>query len=108
MLVEQDRFRASARPGGAFPIREAAGTKEDCLPAAHSGAVAIVGAAPTGLILAAELALAGVRCVVLARRPGPRGSKIRFGILDSDFPYMLDGITAGLADGWQQPAEYVS
>jgi 2-polyprenyl-6-methoxyphenol hydroxylase-like FAD-dependent oxidoreductase len=96
----------------------------------RSGGVIIVGAGPTGLILAAELALAGVRCVVLERRPGPRndsraicmharsmesldlrgqaeifaaaglavpsfplgprGAKIKFGVLDSDFAYMLD------------------
>ena len=95
-----------------------------------SDGVVIVGAGPTGLILAAELALAGVRCVVLERRSGPRddsraiclharsmealdlrgqagifadaglavpsfplgprGVKIDFGTLDSDFPYMLD------------------
>ncbi|MFG2007036.1 FAD-dependent monooxygenase [Spirillospora sp. NPDC048911] len=34
--------------------------------------VAIVGAGPTGLALAAELALAGVPCDVFDRRPGPR------------------------------------
>jgi 2-polyprenyl-6-methoxyphenol hydroxylase-like FAD-dependent oxidoreductase len=95
-----------------------------------SGAVVIVGAGPTGLILAAELALAGVRAVVIERRDGPRadsraicvhartmealdlrgmasdfaasglavpsfplgprGARIRFGVLDSDFPYLLD------------------
>ena len=95
-----------------------------------SDGVVIVGAGPTGLILAAELALAGVRCLVLERRSGPqdasraiclhartmevldlrgqaaifadaglavpsfplgpRGAKIAFGALDSDFPYMLD------------------
>jgi 2-polyprenyl-6-methoxyphenol hydroxylase-like FAD-dependent oxidoreductase len=100
------------------------------VPTAGSGGVVIVGAGPTGLILASELALAGVRCVVLERRAGPRndsraiclharsmealdlrgqaaifadaglavpsfplgprGAKIRFGLLDSDFPYMLD------------------
>ena len=100
------------------------------MPAARSGGVAIVGAGPTGLILAAELGRAGVRCVVAERRPGPRadsrpkclharpmetpdlrgraenlaaaglavpscplgprGAKVRFGILDSDFPHMLD------------------
>ena len=93
-------------------------------------AVVIVGAGPTGLLLASELALAGASCVVLERRPGPRddsraiclharslealdlrgqaaafgqaglpvpgfplgprGAKINFGVLDSDFPYMLD------------------
>jgi 2-polyprenyl-6-methoxyphenol hydroxylase-like FAD-dependent oxidoreductase len=92
--------------------------------------VVIVGAGPTGLLLAAELALAGVPCTVLERRAaprddsraiclharslealdlrgqagaftaeglavasfplGPRGAKIDFGVLDSDFPYMLD------------------
>jgi 2-polyprenyl-6-methoxyphenol hydroxylase-like FAD-dependent oxidoreductase len=97
---------------------------------AHPGEVIVVGAGPTGLMLAAELALAGVRCVVLERRDGPRedsraiclharsmemlalrgqasifddaglavpsfplgprGAKIDFGVLDSDFPYMLD------------------
>jgi 2-polyprenyl-6-methoxyphenol hydroxylase-like FAD-dependent oxidoreductase len=95
-----------------------------------SDGVVIVGAGPTGLILAAELALAGVRCLVLERRSGPRddsraiclharsmemldlrgqaaifvgaglavpsfplgprGAKIGFAALDSDFPYMLD------------------
>ncbi|HEU5420547.1 MAG TPA: FAD-dependent monooxygenase [Streptosporangiaceae bacterium] len=95
-----------------------------------SGAIVIVGAGPTGLILAAELALAGVRSVVLERRDGPRtdsraicihartmeafdlrglasvfatsglavpsfplgprGARIKFGALDSDFPYLLD------------------
>ncbi|MFI0453086.1 FAD-dependent monooxygenase [Actinomadura sp. 6N118] len=34
--------------------------------------VAIVGGGPTGLALAAELALAGVPCRVFDRRPGPR------------------------------------
>lgn len=97
---------------------------------APAGTVVVVGAGPTGLLLAGELALAGVRCLVLERRPGPRddsraiclharsmemldlrgqagifadaglavpsfplgprGAKIRFGVLDSDFPYMLD------------------
>jgi 2-polyprenyl-6-methoxyphenol hydroxylase-like FAD-dependent oxidoreductase len=37
-----------------------------------SDRVIIVGAGPTGLLLAAELALAGVRCLVLERRAGPR------------------------------------
>jgi 2-polyprenyl-6-methoxyphenol hydroxylase-like FAD-dependent oxidoreductase len=100
------------------------------VPTVRSGGVIIVGAGPTGLILAAELALAGVPCVVLERRPGPRddsraiclharsmealdlrgraeifaaaglavpsfplglrGAKIKFGVLDSDFAYMLD------------------
>jgi 2-polyprenyl-6-methoxyphenol hydroxylase-like FAD-dependent oxidoreductase len=36
------------------------------------GRVIVVGAGPTGLLLAAELALAGVPCVVLERRSGPR------------------------------------
>jgi 2-polyprenyl-6-methoxyphenol hydroxylase-like FAD-dependent oxidoreductase len=92
--------------------------------------VLIVGAGPTGLILACELALAGVRCLVLERRDGPRqdsraicvhartlealdlrgqarcfadaglalpsfplgprGARIDFRVLDSDFPCMLD------------------
>ena len=34
--------------------------------------VVVVGAGPTGLVLAAELALAGVSCLVLERRSGPR------------------------------------
>jgi 2-polyprenyl-6-methoxyphenol hydroxylase-like FAD-dependent oxidoreductase len=99
------------------------------VPTAESGVV-IVGAGPTGLLLASELALAGVPCQVLERRDspradsraiclharsmealdqrgqatafvdaglavpgfplGPRGAKINFGVLDSDFPYMLD------------------
>ena len=99
------------------------------MPTAESGVV-IVGAGPTGLLLASELALAGVPCQVLERRDspradsraiclharsmealdlrgqatsfadaglavpgfplGPRGAKINFGVLDSDFPYMLD------------------
>ena len=33
--------------------------------------VIVVGAGPTGLMLAAELALAGVDCLVLERRDGP-------------------------------------
>ncbi len=37
-----------------------------------SDRVIIVGAGPTGLVLAAELALAGIRCLVLERRGGPR------------------------------------
>ncbi|HUY50520.1 MAG TPA: FAD-dependent monooxygenase [Streptosporangiaceae bacterium] len=92
--------------------------------------VIVVGAGPTGLVLAAELALAGVPCLVLERRGGLRadsraiclharslelldlrgqaarftevglpvpsfplglkGAAIRFGALDSDFPYLLD------------------
>jgi 2-polyprenyl-6-methoxyphenol hydroxylase-like FAD-dependent oxidoreductase len=92
--------------------------------------IVIVGAGPTGLMLAGELALAGVRCLVLDRRDaprsdsraiclharsmevldlrgqaevyagaglavpsfplGPKGAMIRFGVLDSDFPYLLD------------------
>ncbi len=40
--------------------------------AAGPGNVVVVGAGPTGLMLAAELALAGVPCRVLERRPGPR------------------------------------
>ena len=42
------------------------------MPTARSGDVIVVGAGPTGLILAAELALAGIRCLVLERRAGPR------------------------------------
>ena len=40
----------------------------------HTGQdqVIVVGAGPTGLMLAAELALAGVHCLVLERRDGPR------------------------------------
>jgi 2-polyprenyl-6-methoxyphenol hydroxylase-like FAD-dependent oxidoreductase len=100
------------------------------VPAARSGGVIVVGAGPTGLILAAELALAGARPLVLDRRPGPRtdsraiclharslealdlrgeagrfagaglavpsfplgprGARIDFSVLDSDFPYLLD------------------
>jgi 2-polyprenyl-6-methoxyphenol hydroxylase-like FAD-dependent oxidoreductase len=37
-----------------------------------SDRVIVVGAGPTGLVLAAELALAGARCLVLERRAGPR------------------------------------
>nr|WTA65653.1 FAD-dependent monooxygenase [Micromonospora sp. NBC_00855] len=36
--------------------------------------VIIVGAGPTGLLLAAELRLAGVRPLVLERQPGRRGT----------------------------------
>jgi 2-polyprenyl-6-methoxyphenol hydroxylase-like FAD-dependent oxidoreductase len=97
---------------------------------ARPGRVIVVGAGPTGLAVAAELALAGVPCLVLERRSGPRadsraiclhartmevldlrgqagrfaeaglavpsfplgpkGAAIRFGRLDSDFPYLLD------------------
>ncbi len=39
---------------------------------ALDGGVVIVGAGPTGLVLACELALAGVRCLVLDRREAPR------------------------------------
>ncbi len=39
---------------------------------ARPGRVIVVGAGPTGLVLAAELALAGVPCLVLERRTGPR------------------------------------
>ena len=92
--------------------------------------IVVVGAGPTGLMLAGELALAGVRCLVLERRDaprsdsraiclharsmevldlrgqaevyagaglavpsfplGPKGAMISFGVLDSDFPYLLD------------------
>ena len=97
---------------------------------AREEGVVVVGAGPTGLVLAAELALAGVRCLVLDRRDGPRsdsraiclharsmemldlrgqagvfagaglpvpsfplgpkGAAIGFGVLDSDFRYLLD------------------
>jgi 2-polyprenyl-6-methoxyphenol hydroxylase-like FAD-dependent oxidoreductase len=97
---------------------------------ARDDGIVIVGAGPTGLALAGELALAGVRCLVLDRREaprsdsraiclharsmevldlrgqadlfasaglpvpsfplGPRGAAIRFGVLDCDFPYLLD------------------
>ena len=39
---------------------------------ARPGRVTVVGAGPTGLLLAAELALAGVPCLVLERRGGLR------------------------------------
>jgi 2-polyprenyl-6-methoxyphenol hydroxylase-like FAD-dependent oxidoreductase len=39
---------------------------------ARPGRVIVVGAGPTGLVLAAELALAGVACLVLERRSGLR------------------------------------
>ena len=39
---------------------------------ARPGKVIVVGAGPTGLVLAAELALAGVSCLVLERRSGLR------------------------------------
>ena len=39
---------------------------------ARPGKVIVVGAGPTGLMLAAELALAGVACLVLERRTGLR------------------------------------
>ncbi len=42
------------------------------MPDARPGRVIVVGAGPTGLALAAELALAGVPCLVLERRSGPR------------------------------------
>ena len=42
------------------------------MPDARPGRVIVVGAGPTGLVLAAELALAGVPCLVLERRSGPR------------------------------------
>jgi 2-polyprenyl-6-methoxyphenol hydroxylase-like FAD-dependent oxidoreductase len=98
--------------------------------ATAASGVLIVGAGPTGLLLASELALAKVPCRVLERRSGPRqdsraiclharsmealdlrgqaamfsdaglpvpgfplgprGAEINFGVLDSDFPYMLD------------------
>jgi len=98
--------------------------------ATAASGVVIVGAGPTGLLLASELALAGVPCRVLERRSGPRqdsraiclhtrsmealdlrgqaavfsdaglpvpgfplgprGAEINFGVLDSDFPYILD------------------
>ncbi|MGD0374571.1 MAG: FAD-dependent monooxygenase [Streptosporangiaceae bacterium] len=97
---------------------------------ARDDSIVIVGAGPTGLVLAGELALAGVRCLVLDRRDaprsdsraiclharsmemldlrgqaevfagaglpvpsfplGPKGTMIRFGVLDCDFPYLLD------------------
>ncbi|NAS25720.1 NAD(P)-binding protein [Herbidospora sp. NEAU-GS84] len=40
----------------------------------HDADVIIVGAGPTGLMLAAELRLAGVRPLVLERQPRPRGT----------------------------------
>lgn len=42
--------------------------------------VAIVGAGPTGLMLAGELAAAGVRCVVLERREGESNLTRAFGV----------------------------
>lgn len=97
---------------------------------AQPGKVIVIGAGPTGLVLAGELALAGVECLVLERRAGPRadsraiclharsmemldlrgqaetfaraglpvpsfplgprGARIGFRRLDSDFPYLLD------------------
>jgi 2-polyprenyl-6-methoxyphenol hydroxylase-like FAD-dependent oxidoreductase len=43
--------------------------------------VVIVGAGPTGLMLAGELLLAGVRPVVLDRLPEPAGQTKALGIL---------------------------
>jgi 2-polyprenyl-6-methoxyphenol hydroxylase-like FAD-dependent oxidoreductase len=112
-----------------MPENRADKPEESSVATAGSGVV-IVGAGPTGLLLASELALAGVPVQVLERRDGPRedsraiclharsmealdlrgqatvfagaglavpgfplgprGAKINFGVLDSDFPYMLD------------------
>ncbi|MEU5884730.1 FAD-dependent monooxygenase [Spirillospora sp. NPDC047279] len=61
--------------------------------------VAIVGAGPTGLMLAAELALAGVPCRVFDRRSGPRTDS-RAIVLHSRSMEMLDlrGIAGRFAD----------
>jgi 2-polyprenyl-6-methoxyphenol hydroxylase-like FAD-dependent oxidoreductase len=110
--------------------RKLAGPSGGQVAKVHPGRVIIVGAGPTGLLLAAELALAGIGVLVLERRAaqredsraiclhartvealdlrgqgqlfartglpvpafplGPRGAVIKFGMLDSDFPVLLD------------------
>ena len=121
-----------------------------------AGRVIIIGAGPTGLTLACELALAGTECLVLERRAGLRtdsraanlharsmelldlrgqasrfaaaglpvpafplgltGARIGFGVLHSDFPYLLDipqstieelmaarAAELGVTVGWSRP-----
>lgn len=121
-----------------------------------AGRVIIIGAGPTGLALACELALAGTECLVLERRAGlrtdsravnlharsmelldlrgqasrfaaaglpvpafplgPTGARIPFGVLHSDFPYLLDipqstieellaarAAELGVTVGWSRP-----
>src|SRR6185437_10155848 len=129
MQVEGEDQTASPADRGQSVRNRAVSLGEGCVATAGSGVV-IVGAGPTGLLLAAELALARVPCVVLERRGGPRqdsraiclharsmealdlrgqaaefaaaglavpgfplgprGATINFGVLESDFPYMLD------------------
>ncbi|MBO0786258.1 MAG: FAD-dependent monooxygenase, partial [Actinobacteria bacterium] len=121
-----------------------------------AGRVIVIGAGPTGLMLASELALAGTECLVLERRAGLRtdsraanlharsmelldlrgqasrfaaaglpvpafplgltGARIPFGVLRSDFPYLLDipqstieellaarAAELGVTVGWSRP-----
>ena len=56
----------------------------------NGSAVAIVGAGPTGMLLAAELTLAGVGVTVLERRPGPELAGSRAGGIHSRAIEILD------------------
>src|ERR1700760_4175605 len=59
-------------------------------PAGAEHAVVIVGAGPTGLMLAAELALAGVGAAVLERRASPEVDGVRAGGLHARTIEVLD------------------
>jgi 3-(3-hydroxy-phenyl)propionate hydroxylase len=69
--------------------------------------VAIAGAGPTGLMLAAELALAGVEVAVLEARPGPEVTGSRAGGLHTRTLEILDQrgiVDRFLAEGIKHPA----
>src|SRR5688500_966778 len=93
-------MRAAAFRGAAGPCRRAAGAGQSVAMTEH--AVVIAGGGPTGMMLAGELALAGVDVAIVERRAGPDLDGSRAGGLHARTIEVLDqrGIAARfLAEG---------